>query len=107
MTAFLAFHFAAWTESTRAKVFYYIAVVIMVLAVYFAYSRTGYIALAIPVLVMPFVVRSSRLRYVALSGMAVCVLVMAVPMMLQNKQFFHRMTKDTVSIRVKINESFR
>ncbi len=105
MTAFLAFHFAGWTESARAKVFYYVAMVVMILAVYYAYSRTGYIALVLPLLVMPFLVRGSRPRYLALTAGALVLLMLSTPLLLRNKDFSRRMTKDTYSLRVKINNS--
>ncbi|OFX13142.1 MAG: hypothetical protein A2Z18_02080 [Armatimonadetes bacterium RBG_16_58_9] len=105
MTAFLAFHLAGWTQSTRAKVFYYAAMVVMVLAVYYAYSRTGYIALVMLFLVMPFLVRGNRARYLALTAGAVLVLALSMPLLFRSKELRDTMTRQTVSIRVKINES--
>ena len=105
MTAFLAFHFAAWTDSKRAKVFYYVAMGVMVLAVYFAYSRTGYIALVLPFILMPFLVRGSKPRYLALAGAAVVALMISMPFFLRNEALVKTMTRETVSIRIQINES--
>ena len=105
MTAFLAFHFAGWTKSTGAKVFYYVAMVVMIVAIYYAYSRTGYIALVLSFLAMPFLVRGNKPRYLALTAGAVVLLMLLTPLLLSGKEFRTRMTRDTYSQRVRINES--
>ncbi|MHB9035552.1 MAG: O-antigen ligase family protein [Armatimonadota bacterium] len=105
MMAFIAYHFAHYAKHRIAKLAYYIAAITMIFAVYYAYSRTGYIAFVFTVIVLPLVVPSHRMRYYRLAGVIALLLALSLPLMMSNKDFVNRMTQDTVSIRIHINDT--
>lgn len=105
MTVLLALHFARWNKKTSAKLMYYAFAVVMVLAVYFAYSRTGYIAFGLMILLMPVTALGDKKPHVVLAAFVILSLVALTPWLLSNKQFEARMESDTATARRNINQT--
>lgn len=103
MAIMLAVYMAKWSNRLWAKALYLVGILLMIGAIFYAYSRTGYIAFALIVFLVPLFIRGRRVSFVAFALALVIGISVAVPFLLSDKQFSRRMEKDTASARMHIN----
>ncbi|MBO7392687.1 MAG: O-antigen ligase family protein [Abditibacteriota bacterium] len=105
ITIYLSVHLASNVKKLQAKLFYIFSVIVQTIAIFYAYSRTGYVALGLAMILMPLLVPKGKIKYALLPfGVGICLLL-ALPTLLAQKDFTNRMQRDTVSVRMSINET--
>lgn len=93
ITSFLAFHLAIYARRKASKLFYITSMVFMIIGCYFCMTRSGYIPLAVILLLMPLLARGCRKQYFILFAIAAVIGLIAIPVILQNPNVNDRLTK--------------
>ncbi|MCL5102485.1 MAG: O-antigen ligase family protein [Armatimonadetes bacterium] len=87
----LCLHLAAWTNQKHAKMFYYISCPVILLGLYYGYSRGPYLALAIALIVRFAFEKAHRLQYlVVVVCLALVAVVFAMPKLWSIEAFRQR-----------------
>lgn len=103
LSTFLAFHLAAYTRRVDLKLFYYAGAVVMVIGWFWCYTRGGYIGVIMFLVLMPLFARGIRKQYLVLFVIGAVLVVLAIPMLLTNREIYQRMTaRDTAVGRIAI-----
>jgi len=97
ITAALAYHYAGSARSAAARILCLVILPVMVLSCYWTYTRGGYLVLILSFLLMVFLAKSGRKRYVMFLLAGILVVVVAVPAAMSNKQVRYRLTNDATA----------
>lgn len=98
ITAFLTYHLYYNVQRRSLKTFLLALMLLQLIGCYFTYTRGGYIAPAMLLLLMPFFARAHRKYYVALLVGAVVAVIIAAPIVASNKQIHRRLTKQSTML---------
>ncbi len=97
ITAALAYHYAGSTSNAVAKMLCLAVLPIMVLSCYWTYTRGGYLVIVVSFLLMVFLAKSNRKRYATFLLAGILAVVVAIPIVMSNKQVRYRLTNDATA----------
>lgn len=95
ITAFLTYHLYYCAERKAHKVLLLALVPLQLIGCFFTYTRGGYVAPAILLVLMPLAAKANRKNYVALLLAGFLVGMIATPIVVANRQIHHRLTKQS------------
>ncbi len=98
ITAFLTYHLYYNIQRKSLKAFLLILMLVQLIGCYFTYTRGGYIAPAMLLILMPFFAREHRKYYVGLLVGAVIAMIVAAPIVASNRQIHQRLTKQSTML---------
>ena len=95
ITAFLTYHLLYNVQRKSLKALLAVLILLQLAGCYFTYTRGGYVAPAMLLILMPFAARAYRKHYVALLVGAVIVATVAAPVVFSNRFVHNRLTKQS------------
>lgn len=87
-------YLAGWSQGAKAKFFYFVSLIPMLIALYWTYTRASYIPFLVGVLAMPFLAAGRRKYYIALLTATLLLAITVMPVALANRAVYRRFTAE-------------
>jgi len=87
----LAYHRAGWVTRKWARALYYLSCPVLLLGLYYGYSRAPYLALGLALVIMLLLARISFKRYLAVTACVAVAVAMIVPLWMSDKELTRRL----------------
>lgn len=105
ITAFMTFHLGVVSRSKFVKLWCIVGTLAQLLACYFTYTRSGYVAAVLLLILLPFATRRYRKSYAIFAIMAAVAAIILMPIELSKPDVYRRMSRQaTILVRAVVTK---
>ncbi len=91
LSLLIATHFAGWVRNVGLRIFYYALWPVLLLGLYFGYSRAPYLALVLALSIMLLLARAGFKRYLTVTILIAVAVVLVAPYWLSDRELTRRL----------------